>query len=299
MKNDIASAVVSSFVSSQGSWVEHEQKFLVELPQKLKKAYIKSLEAVPPELDDVAQEIIERCRLPEFGTRKRKAEGDPLGMAPGYGSPQAHTVARHHKFADSDDEQSNGGLTGTPFLTGWRTDWNEEWSCFEWTMESNPQVTVWERPQPIASSIAAPSSLETPAMRESSEDQMVLYSQFGDATKERRNAEFKLQFASCKSSARAIMMKSVKKLRKVEERWKTGETCGEGEEPDLTQESVTSSSQFLERVRTECGLVSKRFRKLEKKRREQAEREEIICDLIRYRVLNAEDRELGRIIARR
>jgi hypothetical protein len=74
--------------------------------------------------------------------------------------------------------------------------------------------------------------------------------------------------------------------------WKTGETCGEGEEPDLTQESVTSSSQFLERVRTECGLVSKRFRKLEKKRREQAEREEIICDLIRYRVLNAEDREL-------
>ena len=94
MKQEIASVAVSSFVSSQGSWVEHEQKFLVELPQKLKKAYIKSLEAVPPELDDVAQEIIERCRLPEFGTRKRKADGVPLGMAPGYGSPQAHTLHR-------------------------------------------------------------------------------------------------------------------------------------------------------------------------------------------------------------
>jgi len=49
--DDIASVAVSSFVSSQGSWVQHEQKLLVELPQKLKKAYIKSLEAVPPELD--------------------------------------------------------------------------------------------------------------------------------------------------------------------------------------------------------------------------------------------------------
>ena len=119
--DDIASVAVSSFVSSQGSWVQHEQKFLVELPQKLKNAYIKSPEAVPPELGDGAQEIIERCRMLGFGTRKRKAEGDPLGMAPGYGSPQAHTVARHHKFADSDDEQSNGGLTGTPFLPGWVT----------------------------------------------------------------------------------------------------------------------------------------------------------------------------------
>ena len=129
-------------------------------------------------------------------------------------------------------------------------------------------------------------------MREPSEDQMVLYSQFGDATKERRNAEFKLQFASCKSNAGAIMTKSLKKLRKAEERWKTGETCGEGEEPDLTQESATSSSQFLERVRDECGKVSKRFKKLEKKRRKQAEHEETICDLILYKVLSKDDREL-------
>ena len=130
MKTEIASAAVSLFVSSQGSWVEHEQKLLVELPRKLKRAYIKSREAVSSESDDDAQEIIERCRIPEFGTRKRKAEGEPLGMTQGYGSPQAHTLARHHKFADSDDEQSNGGLTGTPFLPGWVTNWNEEWLCF-------------------------------------------------------------------------------------------------------------------------------------------------------------------------
>ena len=300
MKNDIASAVVSPFVSSQGSWVEHEQKLLVELPRKLKRAYIKSREAVSSESDDDAQEIIERCRIPEFGTRKRKAEGEPLGMTQGYGSPQAHTVRKHHNFDDSEDGglggrlvyDGNGGLTGSPFLPGWRTDWNEEWSCFEWTMESNPQVTVWKRPHPIAPSTAAPSSLKTPALRDPSDDQLALYSQFGHATKERRNAEFTSQFASCKSNAGAIMTKSLKKLRKAEERWKTGETCGEGEEPDLTQESVASSSQFLERVRTECGKVSKRFKKLEKKRRTQAEYEETICDLILYKVLSKDDREL-------
>jgi hypothetical protein len=91
MKNEIASVAVTPFVSSQGSWVEHEQKFLVELPQKLKGAYIKPRKAVSSESDDDAQEIIERCRMPEFGTRKRKAEGEPLGMVQGYGSPQAHT----------------------------------------------------------------------------------------------------------------------------------------------------------------------------------------------------------------
>ena len=44
----------SSFVSPSRYLrprLQHEPKFLVELPQKLKKAYIKSLEAVPPELD--------------------------------------------------------------------------------------------------------------------------------------------------------------------------------------------------------------------------------------------------------
>jgi len=46
MKTEIASAAVSLFVSSQGSWVEHEQKLLVELPRRLKRAYIKSREAV-------------------------------------------------------------------------------------------------------------------------------------------------------------------------------------------------------------------------------------------------------------
>ena len=84
MKTEIASAAVSLFVSSQGSWVEHEQKLLVELPRRLKRAYIKSREAVSSESDDDAQEIIERCRMPEFGTRKRKAEGEPLGMTHGY-----------------------------------------------------------------------------------------------------------------------------------------------------------------------------------------------------------------------
>jgi hypothetical protein len=146
MKNEIASVAVSPFVSSQGSWVEHEQKFLVELPRKLKGAYIKSREAVSSESDDDAQEIIERCRMPEFGTRKRKAEGEPLGMTQGYGSPQAHTVRKHYNFDDSDDGgrgerlvyDGHGGLTGSPFLPGWRTDWNEEeWSCFEWTFQEN------------------------------------------------------------------------------------------------------------------------------------------------------------------
>ena len=88
-------------------------------------------------------------------------------MTQGYGSPQVHTVRKHYNFDDSDDGgrgerlvyDGHGGLTGSPFLPGWRTDWNEEWSCFEWTMESNPQVTVWERPQPIAPSIAVPSSI--------------------------------------------------------------------------------------------------------------------------------------------
>jgi hypothetical protein len=133
MKTEIASAAVSLFVSSQGSWVEHEQKLLVELPRKLKRAYIKSREAVSSESDDDAQEIIERCRIPEFGTRKRKAEGEPLGMTQGYGSPQAHTVRKHHNFDDSEDGglggrlvyDGNGGLTGSPFLPGWRTGGND------------------------------------------------------------------------------------------------------------------------------------------------------------------------------